>query len=95
MNFVKSSLLFAVVVVLSLSGSTVFAQMASGAAVANAVQANAITTPRVNPSVTTAQPIQHQQVITSRSQIRSMPITQRPNRPGHFIGNTVRRRASR
>ena len=27
----------------------------------------------------------------SRAQIRSMPMVARPNRPGHFIGNTVRR----
>jgi hypothetical protein len=26
-----------------------------------------------------------------RQVIRSMPITSRPNRPGHFYGNTVRR----
>ncbi len=26
-----------------------------------------------------------------RQQIRSMPITERPNRPGHFYGNNVRR----
>jgi hypothetical protein len=25
-----------------------------------------------------------------RAAIRSMPITQRPNRPGHFYGRTVR-----
>ncbi len=29
----------------------------------------------------------------TRGEIRSMPITARPNRFGHFIGNTVRRRA--
>lgn len=29
----------------------------------------------------------------SRREIKSMPITERPNRPGHFYGNTVRRRA--
>lgn len=29
----------------------------------------------------------------SRQEIRSMPILERPNRPGHFYGNTVRRRA--
>jgi uncharacterized protein YraI len=28
---------------------------------------------------------------TTRVSIRSMPITQRPSRPGHFYGNTVRR----
>ncbi|MDO4571109.1 MAG: hypothetical protein Q4D38_12040 [Planctomycetia bacterium] len=28
----------------------------------------------------------------TRQEIRSMPILQRPNRPGHFYGNTVRRR---
>jgi hypothetical protein len=27
----------------------------------------------------------------SRQEIRQMPITQRPSRPGHFYGNTVRR----
>lgn len=31
----------------------------------------------------------------SRQEIRSMPILDRPNRPGHFYGNTVRRRHSR
>lgn len=29
----------------------------------------------------------------TRNEIRSMPMVSRPNRPGHFIGNTVRRRA--
>lgn len=27
----------------------------------------------------------------SVEQIRAMPIVERPNRPGHFYGNTVRR----
>lgn len=27
-----------------------------------------------------------------RSEIKAMPITERPNRVGHFYGNTVRRR---
>ncbi len=27
----------------------------------------------------------------SRAEIRSMPMVARPNRPGHFFGNTVRR----
>jgi hypothetical protein len=27
----------------------------------------------------------------SRAEIRAMPMVSRPNRPGHFIGNTVRR----
>lgn len=27
----------------------------------------------------------------SREQIRSLPITERPSRPGHVYGNTVRR----
>ncbi len=31
----------------------------------------------------------------SRAEIRSMPIDARPSRPGHFYGNTVRRRHSR
>ncbi len=26
----------------------------------------------------------------SAQQIRNMPLLQRPNRPGHFIGNTIR-----
>lgn len=26
----------------------------------------------------------------SKEQIKSMPITERPNRPGHVYGNTVR-----
>lgn len=29
----------------------------------------------------------------TRQEIRSMPMISRPSRPGHFIGNTVRRRA--
>ncbi len=29
----------------------------------------------------------------TRQEIRAMPMIARPNRPGHFIGNTVRRRA--
>lgn len=28
----------------------------------------------------------------SRAEIRAIPIDARPNRPGHFYGNTVRRR---
>ena len=28
----------------------------------------------------------------SRAEIRSLPITARPDRPGHFYGNAVRRR---
>ena len=28
----------------------------------------------------------------TRGEIRAMPLTERPNRPGHFIGNTIRRR---
>jgi hypothetical protein len=31
----------------------------------------------------------------SRQEIRQMPITARPSRPGHFYGNTVRRSQSR
>ena len=27
----------------------------------------------------------------TREQIRQMPLLERPNRPGHFYGNTVRR----
>ena len=29
----------------------------------------------------------------TRGEIKSLPITERPNRLGHFYGNTVRRRA--
>ncbi len=31
----------------------------------------------------------------SRREIRQMPITERPSRPGHFYGNAVRRNQSR
>lgn len=31
----------------------------------------------------------------TRETIRSLPILERPNRVGHFVGNTVRRRSSR
>lgn len=31
----------------------------------------------------------------SRAEIRSMPITARPSRPGHFYGNAVRRNHTR
>ncbi len=31
----------------------------------------------------------------SRREIRAMPIHERPNRFGHFYGNTVRRRGAR
>lgn len=39
-----------------------------------------------------APPVQVRYGMT-RQEIRSMPILERPNRPGHFYGNTVRRRA--
>jgi hypothetical protein len=31
----------------------------------------------------------------TRQEIKQMPITQRPSRPGHFYGNTVRRAQAR
>lgn len=31
----------------------------------------------------------------TRREIRSMPIVERPSRPGHFYGNAVRRNNSR
>ena len=31
----------------------------------------------------------------TRKEIREMPILERPSRPGHFYGNTVRRNAAR
>lgn len=31
--------------------------------------------------------------IFTRQQIRSLPVTERPDRPGHFVGNAVRRRS--
>jgi hypothetical protein len=31
----------------------------------------------------------------SRREIRQMPILERPSRPGHFYGNSVRRSATR
>ncbi|MCR5163568.1 MAG: hypothetical protein K6C40_06080 [Thermoguttaceae bacterium] len=42
----------------------------------------------------TAQKTQNQRALT-RKEIRSMDILDRPNRPGHFYGNTVRRRHGR
>ena len=29
----------------------------------------------------------------TKEEIRAMPLLERPNRPGHFIGNSIRRRA--
>lgn len=43
-------------------------------------------------SFTAAAPVQAASTSLSRAEIRSMPIDNRPNRPGHFYGNTVRRR---
>jgi hypothetical protein len=37
-----------------------------------------------------AQPVSAAYSAAERAAIRSMPITQRPDRPGHFYGNTVR-----
>ncbi len=37
-----------------------------------------------------AQPAEAAYSAAERAAIRSMPITQRPYRPGHFYGNTVR-----
>ena len=44
-----------------------------------------------------AQPMQSSLQANTRSAeaIRRMPLLQRPNRPGHFIGNTIRRNARR
>ena len=55
-------------------------------------------TAHVNPPVGTqvmSHPVTPTQVRTglTRQEIRSLPIVARPSRPGHFIGNTVRRRA--
>ncbi len=36
----------------------------------------------------TATPVRRATV--SRTSIRSMPLLQRPNRPGHIVGNTLR-----
>lgn len=52
----------------------------------------------VNPAIGTqapSHPLTPTQIRTgyTRQEIRSMPMIARPSRPGHFIGNTVRRRA--
>ena len=39
-------------------------------------------------------PMQYQS-ISRNAAIRRMPLMQRPNRPGHFIGNTIRNNARR
>lgn len=49
--------------------------------VANASTTSTSTPPRP----TTGRPTQ-----LSPQQIRQMPLLERPNRPGHFIGNTIR-----
>jgi hypothetical protein len=36
-------------------------------------------------------PTQAANTPATKTSIRSMPITERPSRPGHFYGNTVRR----
>ena len=95
MNFVKASLACAAIVVLSCSVS--FAQAESAGAVANAAQAIAATNPAPAAAAAAqpAKPAAPKATYLTRQQIRSLPITQRPNRPGHFIGNSVRRRAAR
>ncbi len=45
-------------------------------------------------NVPTVQRTQNPRALT-RKEIRSMDILDRPNRPGHFYGNTVRRRHGR
>jgi hypothetical protein len=42
-------------------------------------------------SVASVEPAQAANRTEVRQQIRSMPLTQRPNRPGHIYGNNVRR----
>ncbi len=39
---------------------------------------------------TTPTPSDTQDRAATREAIRSMPLLERPNRPGHFYGNTVR-----
>lgn len=41
-------------------------------------------------AVFSAQPTEAAYTASQRAAIRAMPITQRPYRPGHFYGNTVR-----
>lgn len=40
---------------------------------------------------TTRTPADRQERGTARQTIRNTPLLERPNRPGHFYGNTVRR----
>lgn len=49
-------------------------------------------TPAVAQRAQTAAPSPVVAVRQSESQVRSMPLEQRPNRLGHFYGNTIRRR---
>ncbi len=42
---------------------------------------------------TAATPTAQAATTLTRTEIRAMPIHNRPSRPGHFYGNTVRRRA--
>lgn len=46
--------------------------------------------PEAAGSVTPSTPHQQSRPLT-RQEIRNMPILERPNRPGHIYGNTVRR----
>jgi hypothetical protein len=45
-------------------------------------------------SLMIASPGMARETSLSRKEIRAMPILQRPSRPGHFYGNTVRRNHS-
>jgi hypothetical protein len=46
---------------------------------------------RVWTAETTPKPADSQDRATTRQTIHDMPLLERPNRPGHFYGNTVRR----
>ena len=51
----------------------------------------------IGPNVTASSRLQAPTQVASanRQTIHAMPILERPSRPGHFYGNTVRRRSSR
>jgi len=46
-------------------------------------------TPAATPTATPSRPAVRSAPMTPQT-IRQMPLLQRPNRPGHFIGNTIR-----
>ncbi|HBO44688.1 MAG TPA: hypothetical protein DD670_12300 [Planctomycetaceae bacterium] len=58
--------------------------------VLSGIQFSSAAEPARNPRAATSRtPVANASL--TREQIRQMPLLERPNRPGHFYGNTVRR----